>query len=161
LRHTEFRFLVRMPADAGGIEDDLRTAQRGHARAFRVPLIPADLYADFSVLGLEIREAKIAGCEVELLVVKRVVGNVHLAIFPEEAAVGVKHGAGVVIYAGCAALEKRSDDYDFSFLRDLRKRFCRGSGNRFGEIEKGSVFLAAEVFAAKQFVKRDDLRAAS
>ena len=94
-----------MPANAGGIENDLRAAEGGDAGALRIPLVPANLHADFSVLGVEIREAEIAGREIKFFVVERVVGNVHFAVFAEEAAVGIEDRAGVVIDAGGAALE--------------------------------------------------------
>ena len=106
LRRAELRFFVRMPADARGIENDLRALQSGEARALRIPLVPANLNADAAVCGIEIRKAEIAGREIKFFVVKRIVGNVHFAVFAEERAVGVKDGAGVVIDAGGAALEK-------------------------------------------------------
>src|SRR5262249_399193 len=89
LRCTEFRFFVRMPADAGGIEDDLRATERGNARAFRIPLVPTNLHADLSILGVEVRKAEIAGSEIKFFVIERIVGDVHFAVFAEEAAVGV------------------------------------------------------------------------
>src|SRR6058998_1527619 len=46
LRSAKLRLLVRMPADAGRVEDDLRASERGEARAFGIPLVPADLYTD-------------------------------------------------------------------------------------------------------------------
>src|SRR4029453_6531423 len=42
LRLAVLCLLARMPADGGGIEEDLRPTQRGEARGFRKPLIPAD-----------------------------------------------------------------------------------------------------------------------
>ena len=37
-----------MPADRGGIEEDLGALHRGEPRAFGEPLIPADQHADAS-----------------------------------------------------------------------------------------------------------------
>src|SRR6202040_980675 len=118
LRGAEFRFLVRMPAYAGGIENHLRATERGDAGAFGIPLVPADLHADLAVLSLEIGKTKIARGEVKFFVVERVVGDVHLAVFAEEAAVGVEDGAGVVIDAGGAAFEQGDDEDDFVFFGD-------------------------------------------
>ena len=59
----------------------------------------------FAVLGVEIREAEIAWREIKFFVVERVVGDVHFAVFAEEAAVGIEDRAGVVIDAGGAALK--------------------------------------------------------
>ena len=150
---TEFGFFVRMPANAGGVKNDLRAAESGDAGTFGIPLIPADLHADFSVVRLEIGKTEITGSEIEFLVVERIVGNVHLAIFAEEGAVGIENGAGVVVDAGGAALEKRNDKYDFFFLGYFGERFGRWAGDRFGQIEKIGIFLAAEIFAPKKLVQ--------
>src|ERR1700676_2088675 len=146
---AELRFFARMPADAGGIEDYLSAAERGEAGAFGIPLVPADLHADARVPGVEIGKTKIAGGEIEFFVIEGIVGNVHLAIFAEEAAVGVEHGYGVVIDAGGAAFEKRDDQRYFALFGYLGKFFRGGTGDGFGEIEKVGVFGAAEIFAVK------------
>src|ERR1700688_1489398 len=100
---------MRMPADACRIENHLRALQRSKPRTFRIPLIPADLHSDASISGIEIREAEIAGSEIKLFVVKRIIGNVHLAVFAEKRAVRVDDRARVVINPGRAPLEKGSD----------------------------------------------------
>ena len=46
LRRAEFVLLGRMPADGGGIEEDVGALQRGEARGFGIPLVPADERAD-------------------------------------------------------------------------------------------------------------------
>ena len=61
--------------------------------------------------------AQVAGGEVELLVVKRVVGNVHLAIEPAQSTVRVEECGGVVVDARGALLEQGSDEYDAKLLR--------------------------------------------
>src|SRR5713226_1070259 len=157
---AELRFLVRMPADAGGIENYIGAAQSGEARAFGIPLIPADLHADACVPGIKIRKTEIAGREIKFFIVERIVGNVHFAVFSEERSVGVEQRAGIVINAGSAALEERNDQRDFLLFCDLRELFRGRSGDRFRKIEKVGVFRAAKIFAVKQFVERDDLRAA-
>src|SRR5437660_705189 len=60
LRGAELGFFVRMPADAGGIKNYVRAAESCEPRAFGIPLVPADLHAHARVLGVEIRETKIA-----------------------------------------------------------------------------------------------------
>src|SRR4051794_18884474 len=87
LRLAVFLLLGGMPADRGGIKDQLRTAQRGQARSFRIPLIPANAHSDVSLLRRPGFESEIAGREVKLLVERRVIRDVHLAIFAEELAV--------------------------------------------------------------------------
>ena len=84
----------------------------------------------------------------------------HFAIFAEERAIGIEHGAAVVIKAGGAPLEKRDDQSDVTFLGGFRERIGGWTGNGFGEIEKRGVFRAAEILASKKFVHGDDLRAA-
>ena len=72
-----------MPADRGRIKQNLRAAQRGQARGLRIPLVPANADADFPMRGRPGLEAEIARREIELLVKRRVVRDVHLAILPE------------------------------------------------------------------------------
>ena len=104
------RLLGGMPADGGGVEKNLRTAQRGEARRFGIPLIPADADANGGELRPPREEAEIARREVEFLVVERVVRDVHLAILAKKFAVRVDDRGGIVIKPGVAALEERGDD---------------------------------------------------
>src|SRR5438132_11583519 len=67
LRAAELRFFMRVPANTGGIKNHVRTAKSGEARAFGIPLVPADLYADTRVSCIKIRETKIARREIKLL----------------------------------------------------------------------------------------------
>ncbi len=160
LRRAELRLLMRMPPDARRIENHLRAAERGKSRTLGIPLIPANLHADFSVLCVEIRKSEIAGSEIKFFVIERVVGNVHLAIFAEIAAIGIDDRARVVIHAGSAPLKKGSHDDDFFLFRNFSESRGRGTRNRLGKIEKLGVFFAAEIFAAKKLVHAHDLRAA-
>jgi len=84
----------------------------------------------------------------------------HLAVFAEERSVSIKNRAGIVIDAGGAALEKRNDQRDFLSFGEFGKFFRRRAGHRFRKIEKLGIFGAAKVFAEKQFVERNNLRAA-
>ena len=47
LRGAVFFLLGRMPSDRRGIKQDLPAAQRGQARGFRIPLVPANADANF------------------------------------------------------------------------------------------------------------------
>src|SRR5262249_60849516 len=105
-------------------------------------------------------ESEIAGGEIKLFVVKRIVRNVHLAVFSEITSIGVYYRAGVVIDASCPAFEEGSNDDNLLFLGDLREPFGCGTRNRFGKIEKSCIFCAAEILAAAKFVHAYDLRAA-
>ena len=157
---AELGFFFWVPADAGGIKDNLRAAERGEARAFRVPLIPADLNADARVFRIEIRETQIAGREIKLFVIERIVWNVHFAIFAKVAAIGVDYRASVVIDAGGAAFEQGSDDDHFLFLGNLGESVRGRARDCFRKVEERGVLRAAEVFAAEQFIHANDLRAA-
>ena len=109
LRLAVLRLLVGMPADRRRIEEHVRALQRRQPCALGIPLVPADQRAELAEVGLEGLEAQIAGREVELLVVERIVGDVHLAIDAVELAAAVDDGRSVVIDAGRAPLEQRSD----------------------------------------------------
>jgi hypothetical protein len=159
LGSAKLRFLVRMPADAGGIKDNLRALERGDARTFGIPLVPTDLHADAGEFGVEVEKAEIAGSEIKFFVVERIVGNVHLAIFAEVGAIGIENGAGVVVNAGGAAFENGNDERDFLFFSDLREALGGGAGNGFGEIEEFGIFGAAKIFAGEKLVETDDLSA--
>ncbi len=108
-----------MPADAGGIKNHLSALQRGEARALWIPLIPADLNADAAIGGVEIRESQIAGREIKLFVIQRIIGDVHLAVFAEKRAIGVQDGAGVVVNAGGAPFEQGNDQDNLLFFCDF------------------------------------------
>src|SRR5260370_19620825 len=73
LRRAESRFFIRMPADAGGIENHVCAAESREARAFGIPLIPANLHADARVPGVKIRKTEISGREIKYFVVQRIV----------------------------------------------------------------------------------------
>ena len=77
---AELGLFAGVPADGGGEEEGFGALERGDAGAFGVPLVPADERADGAGGGVLGQEAEVAGGEVELLVVERVVGDVHLAV---------------------------------------------------------------------------------
>ena len=89
LRLSELGLLRGMPSDGCRIKENAGSLQRGEARAFGIPLIPADERAEFSGGGVEGLEAEIAGSEIKLFVVERIVGNVHLAVDAAQRAVGI------------------------------------------------------------------------
>ena len=111
-----------MPADGGRVKKDFRALQRRQPRGFGIPLVPANQHADFAVARLPRLEAEVAGREIKFLVIKRVVGNVHLPVDAEQRTVGVNDGGGVVINAGGAFLKQRGDDDDLVFLAPVCKR---------------------------------------
>src|SRR5262245_26949752 len=106
LLRTVLSLLRGMPSDRRRIKKNVRALECGQARAFGIPLIPAYERADGADFGVERAEAEVAGGEVELLVVRRIVGDMHLAVDAFDLAVGIDHGRRVVIQTGGAPLEQ-------------------------------------------------------
>ncbi len=107
--------------------------------------------------GLDGLPAQVPGREVELLVVERVVGDVHLPVDAGETAVDVVHGRGVVVEPGRAALEDRADDHDLQLLGQEAEGVGGRSRHRLGQREVRVVLGLAEVLAAEELGERDDL----
>src|SRR5260221_10884769 len=143
-----------MPADTCRIKNHLSAAERGNPRSLRIPLVPADLHADARIPRIEIWKTEIAGREIKLFVVQRIVGDVHLSVFPEKTSVGVKHRARVVINARRAPFEQGNNQRYFLFLCNLGEKFGRWSGHGFRHIKRFGAFLAANVYTVKQSWQR-------
>ena len=157
---AELDLLAGMPADGRGKEERLGTLERGNACPFGIPLVPADKRADGAGGGLLRQEAKIAGREVELLVVQRIVGNVHLAIdrgdVVRRGAGVVQNGGRVVIQPRSAALEERGDDNELVLANDFTERRSRRAGDGLGDIEERVLFALAEVLRAEELRQADE-----
>src|SRR5262245_36915535 len=154
-----FGLLARMPADGGRIEQNLRSGERSQSRRFGIPFIPADAYAGAGVMSVERFEPQVAGREIELFVIERVVGYVHLAVDAGQMSVGVNYHGGVVVKPRGAALEQRSDDHDAMRGRQLCKRLGARPWNWFGQIEVRVIFGLAEIARAEQLLGRNHVRA--
>src|SRR6185503_2584807 len=105
LRFVHRLFFVRQPSNRSRVEQELRTAERRESRRFRKPLVPTNERTEFSIGSVVSLKAEIAGSEIKLLVIKRIVRDVHLAILPGDLAVAVDYDGGVVINAGGALFE--------------------------------------------------------
>src|SRR5881394_1777262 len=134
-----------MPADGRGIKENLRPLQRRETRAFGIPLVPANQHADLRVAGLPRFETEVAGREIKLFVVQRVVGNVHLAVDAEQRTVRVDDRRRVVIDTGGPLFEQGGNDDDPVFLRDLLKGGSAWAWNPLGEPEIFMVRALAEI----------------
>src|SRR2546427_756671 len=90
-------------------------------------------------------KAEGAGGEVELLVIQRVVRDMHFAILANELPVRIDNDGGVVVDAGGAFLKNRADDGNAVSACHLRER--RGCRPRdwFGEGKLVVVLRLAEV----------------
>src|SRR5947207_14535830 len=115
---AELCFFVRMPAYGCGIKKNVRSLQRSEARAFGIPLIPADQSAHASILRVEGFKTEVAGREIEFLVIQGIVRDVHLAIDAFQAAIMIENRGGIVIQAPGAPLEYRCHDHHLKLAGD-------------------------------------------
>src|SRR5688572_7569451 len=170
LRTSPFVLLRRMPADGGGVKEDVRAQQRGDPGRFGIPLVPADQDPDRRVARLPYLEAvRLAGTlavviemsvtrrEVVLLVEQRIVWDVHLPIYAEQRAVGIDHRRRVPVDAGRLALEDRHDDHDRQLAGEPLHGVGRRTGNRFSQVEPVALLRFAEIQRVEQLLQADDL----
>ena len=159
LRGAKLVFLRRVPADGRGIKQHLRALQRREPRAFGIPLIPADQRAHAAKRRVHGLKAKIARRKVILLVIERIVGDVHLAVDAGDVAIGIQRDRGVVIKPRRAPLKQRRDDRHVQLARQPRPASRGRPRNRLGQIEQLQVFALAKVLRAEELRQADDLRA--
>src|SRR5205823_9027584 len=159
LRCTKFLLLRWMPADGRRIKNHFRAAQRRQSRRFRIPLVPTDADTDLSARGWPSLESEIAGREIEFLVVKRVVGDVHLPIFAEYLSISIENNGGIVVNTGAEFLEKRCDNHDDKLARELTESRCRSSGNFLRQCEVRVIFGLTKILRPEKFGQANDLRA--
>src|SRR2546423_427931 len=76
----------------------------------RKPLVPADSHADRAEAGRPHSKSRVAGPEIELLLVPGAVGDVALPVDAEDRAVGVGDGDAVVVGLPGALEEGDRDD---------------------------------------------------
>src|ERR1700722_3904529 len=106
LSHSELSFLRGMPPNRRRIEQHRRTLQCSEPRALREPLIPADQRSEPPRSRIERAKSKVTRGEIKLFIIKRIVGNMHLAVEPAQRSVGIENGRSVVINAGSALLKQ-------------------------------------------------------
>ena len=115
-----FRFLRRMPADRGRIKKNLGAAQSSLGARLRDTIDPSRRRRRCCrAASARLSKAEVARGEIKLLVIRRVIRDVHLAILPEQLAVGADDRGGVVVKAGGAFLEERGDDDRAGLARDF------------------------------------------
>ena len=140
---------------AVGKKSDLGALERGDARALRVPLRPSRRACRWGRRRSSWAwKAQVAGGEVKLLVVERIVGDVHLAIDRCDVVglVGcvIENGGSVVVQPRCAALEEARNHHEVVFADDLAQRSGGRAGDGLGCCEAGVVFARAEVLRAEE-----------
>src|SRR4030095_12151211 len=151
--------LTGWPADCGRVEKNLGSAQRGQTRCLGVPLVPADQNADPSVACLPGRKAKVSRREIKLLMVERIVGNMHLAVLAEIASIGIEDGGGIVVDARSPALEQGNNYDQLKLSSQLAHKFRRGTGDFFGKSEVCMVLDLAEVRRLEKLLQANHLGA--
>src|SRR5579884_262272 len=97
LDYAEFGFFVGMPADGCGIKKDICALQSSQPRAFRIPLVPADQRPHAPIFSIKSLESQIARSEIKLLVIERIIRNVHFAIKAFGASISIQHHSSIVI----------------------------------------------------------------
>src|SRR5438067_209418 len=95
-------FFLRMPANGGGIKQNLGSLERGQPGGFRIPLIPTDQDSDFAVFGFPGPKPKVARREIKFLEEEGVVRDMHLAVNAEEGSICVDNGRRIMINSGRA-----------------------------------------------------------
>ncbi len=106
-------------------------------------------------------ETQVAGREIELLVVERIVGDVHLAVDSAQRAITLQERHCIVIEPGRAALEEGSDDHHLFLPRDGGKPLRGRAGDGLRQIEELGIFALAEILSAEELRQADDVRAAA
>jgi len=162
---AELGAFTGVPANGGRVEEGFRAAEGGLAGGLGVPLVPADQRSDLAGAGDGGFETEVARGEVELLVEKGIVGDVHLAVDGGDRVggagcgvlVSVQGDGGVVVEAGGAALEEAGDEDDLVLAGDGGECACGGAGDGFGEGEEGVVFALAEVLGAEELGEADEV----
>ena len=123
LRFAVFGFFFGMPADCSWIKEHLRALERSQPSAFGVPLVPTNQHANFAITCLPCPKTEIARREVELLIIERIVRDMHFAVNAQQRTVRVDHGGRIVVNAGRALLENRDDHDDRMRLCEFLKGF--------------------------------------
>ena len=100
-----FLGVTRLVADGSGINENLCPLQRHQACCLRIPLVPAYHHTQFAHRGLNGVESQIAWGEVELLVVGRVIWDVHLTVDARDSAVFLQYHSCVMVQSWGAFLE--------------------------------------------------------
>ena len=159
LRCPVLLFLVGMPANSRRIKQHIGSLQRGDACTLRIPLVPAHQRANLPRRRIERAKTQVAGREIELLVVQRIVRDVHFAVQSRNRSVIFENRRRVVIEPRGAPLEQRRYDDDL-LLPCHRAQLLRARpGNRLGQIEQRDILALTKILRAKQLRQADDIRA--
>ena len=143
-------------ADGCRVNQDIRTLQRHQAGCLRIPLIPANQHAQLAHRSLDRVEAQVARSKVELLVVGRIIRNMHLAVFSGYASILLNHHRRIVIQPRSTALEERSNNHYAQILGQLAVEFGRRTRDGFSEVEVLYILYLAEVERVMKLLQYDE-----
>ena len=148
-------------ADSGGIDEYVCSSECHQTGTLGIPLIPADLHAELSYRGLYGAETEVSGSEIELLVVGRVIGDVHLAMETCNSAVTLEHNSRIMIESWSTALEEAGDEDNSMFAGKVAKEGCRWAGYGFCEIEVVNGLHLAEIRGIVKLLQDNEFGTAS
>ena len=110
----------RLTADSGGVKEHICAHKSHTACRLRKPLIPAYADTDTAELCIPYLKACVARCEVELLLIEMVIGNVALTVYSHKRAVTVYHSYRIEKCVSVLFIEADGDNRT-GFLCDLHK----------------------------------------
>ena len=139
------------------IDEDIGTSKSHQAGTFGIPLIPADLYAEVAHRGFDRMETEVARGEVELLVVGRIIGDVHLAMDAGYAAIAFEDNGSVVVKPRCTTLEETGDEDDIVLGCKRAEEVSGRTWNGFGKVEIIDRFHLTKIGRVVEFLKHNEL----
>ena len=111
-------------ANGGGVDKQVGSAHGHQSGCFGIPLVPTNQHAQSSNACVDGLKAQVARRKVKLLVVSRVVGDVHLTIHACHPAVFFHHHSRVMVKPWCSFLEQRGNNHYAMLLGQLAKKLC-------------------------------------
>ncbi len=145
--------VIRIPADGGGVNEEFGPGKRHQPGCFRVPLVPADQYPEPADRCVDRGEIRIARGEVEFLIVRRIIRDVHLAIFAGNGTIPVKDHRGIMVESRRAPLKQGSDYNHPEFFRHPAEYLRGRSGDGLRLVKISGVFALAKVEAGMKLLK--------
>ena len=153
--------VVRVEAYCRRIDKQLGTLKCHKTCCLGVPLVPAYKDAKTSYAGVNGLETEVARGEVELLVVGRIVGDMHLTILAGNATIALKDDSGIMVQSCSTTLEERGDE-DYIMLTCQRAvELCGRSGNRLGKVKATYVLNIAEIQRVVKLLEHHKFRTLS
>ena len=149
------------PADRRGIKEYLRAGHGCQPRGLRIPLVPADERPHMQPARRHRHEACVARREIKLLVVVRVVGDVHFAVEARSRTVAVEDHGRVVEEAMRPPFEHAPHEHDIMLACRRGEPLGEQPGHHLRLGELSMVFGLAGILPREQFLQADDLRAAA